>query len=482
MKKLYVIPVIFILTLTGCTNKNSDTTSSESTTDTSESTPIPEDKDYYFGGEEYLGRQYYLNHIGDIFSVWQEYQGKGVTVAVIDKAFDAYHEEFYDYNHETSKVLSTSASFTYDGSKVTTSIGVDKVHDLSDSHGTFCAGVVAASRNNKGVIGVAPEANLLLLKVDGKPKSICEAFKYAADKGAKVITISIGSYYNYDGDLVNDGSDLSTVFNDSINYCINKGTVVVSAGGNGGLDNQPNEYTWPGASPNVIGCGGLATNSSGEIWSGSSYNSSKQYQFIDVLAPSENMFNICNYKNGSGKQVLYDGGWNGTSFASPIVAGLAALYFEKYPNKGAKDFESDLYKSCHAITTSSIANKDQLGYGRVDASKLLNINMNRKVKVRASSKWSEMYMYAWNSDLSLNKELSSWPGTKMKKVSEHENEWFEYELNLKDYDSIVFTNGTEKTVDLLASSFSYAGVYVFNTSYQNYKENGLYVGKYRIFE
>lgn len=420
--------------------------------------------------EPYINRQYYLNHIGDIYSVWKSYRGKGVTVAVIDSAFDAYHEDFVDSNGQ-SKVLDTSAYFSYNGYSVIKKVGKSYVHDLSDSHGTFCAGVLGAANNSKGVIGVAPECKLLLLKVDKKPKSICEAFKYAADQGAKVVTISIGSYHNYDGDLINDGSDLSIVFDSAISYARNKGTVIVSAGGNGGYDN-PTEYTFPGACTNVIGCGGLANNESGEIWEGSSYNSSPTYQFIDVFAPADNIFNICNYEN-SGKTVLYDGGWKGTSFASPIVAGLAALYFEKYPDHTPSQFENALFSSCHKIATSEIATSNQLGYGRVDAAKLLNIDNNYQVTLKVKSNWSNTYVYAWNSDLTLEKELHSWPGVAMSK----NNGYFTYTINVKDYDSILFSDGDQnKSVNLLSSTFVDGHYYDLTSSL---KENNLYVGSYK---
>ena len=420
--------------------------------------------------EPYIGRQSYLNHIGDIFSVWKEYRGSGVTIAVIDKAFDAYHEEFKDENG-ISKVSPLSASFSNNGGKVTTSVGIDKVHDLSDSHGTFCAGVAGASLNSKGVIGIAPEAKLMLLKTDGKPKSIAEAFKYAADNGAKVVTISIGSYYNYVGDLVNDGSDLGTVFDESLKYCRDKNVVVVSAAGNGGLDNQPHEYTFPGACDNVIGAGGLAFNSNGEIWYGSSYNSSSLYQFVDVFAPSDMMFNCCNYMK-NGQTILYDGGWNGTSFASPIVAGMAALYFEKYPNNSAEQFETDLYASCHKITTSSIASSDKLGYGRVDVSKLMAIENSETLSIKVKTNWSSCYLYTWNSTDSTYGEMASWPGIKMNK----ENGYYEYQLDLSKYDSVIFTNGSgTQTIDILASSFSEGYIYDLTSSYQ---ENSRYMGTY----
>ena len=422
--------------------------------------------------EPYLGKQVYLNHVGDIFTVLKSYRGKGITVAVIDVAFDVYHEDFVRLDG-SSKISDKSASFTYNGSKVTTSVGKTYVHDLSDSHGTFCAGVVGAALNHKGVIGIAPECDLLLLKTDSKPKSIVEAFKYAADNGARVITISIGSYYSYEGDLVSDGSDLSTVFNDAVSYCRSKGVVVVSAGGNGGGSSRATEYTYPGATPGVIGCGGLAFNSNEQIWSGSSYNSSKNYQFIDVFAPSEEMFNICNYYDGS-NHVTYDGGWKGTSFASPIVAGLAALYFEKYPSRSVSDFESSLYNSCHLLTKDDNHNVSQLGYGRVDVLKLLGLSNNYEVTIKIKSNWSKSYIYAFNSDLSLDKELASWPGKSMSKV----NNYYTYTINVSEYDTIVINNNSNaQTVDILSSSFNDNYIYDITS---NYSIEDRIVGNYII--
>ncbi len=417
-------------------------------------------------GEPYLSRQYYLNHIGDIYSVWKKYQGKGITIAVIDMGFDTTHEDFKDIKGN-SRISDKSAYISYNGT-ISTQVGINYAHDLGDSHGTFCAGVAAAGLNHKGVIGIAPLAELMLIRVDKKPKSIAAAFKYAADNGAKVITISLGSYNYYtSGDLINDGSDLTTVFEDATNYCYSKGVVICSAAGNGGLENRPTEYTYPGAASHVIGCGGLAANSSGEIWTGSSYNYTSQYQFADVYAPADGMFNICNYTN-KGVHYLYDGGWNGTSFSSPIVAGMAALYFEKYPSRTNVDFERDLYNSCHKITTSEIARSDQLGYGRVDVARLLNETSSETVTVKVTSSWSNTYLYAWNSDLSLNKELASWPGIKIDGS---------YQIKLSDYDSVIFNNGSnQKSLDLLASSFIDGATYKITSN----MEQGCYLGEYIV--
>lgn len=413
--------------------------------------------------EPLIGNQYYLNHIGDIYSCWKQYRGDGVTIAVIDVGFDPYHEDFY-YADGTHKVSNQSAAFEYNPSSsqadrtsgVITRVGIDAVTIGGESHGTFCAGVAAAAVNGKGVAGIAPNASLLLLKTDCMPRSVREAFYYASNHGAKVITISIGSYYDFNGDIQNDNvSNLSTVFNDAIEQCYNRGIVVCSAAGNGG-GSRPTEYTYPGAVNHVIGVGGLAANSSGEIWEGSSYNSSQQYQFCDVFAPADEMYGCCNH-NG----LIYQGGWKGTSFASPQVAGLAALYFQKNPSKTAADFETALFQSCHKIETSSIASASQLGYGRIDAGRLLGIACGAKsVNVRVQSTFDTLYCYAWN--LKEERENAAWPGVAMSKV----NGIYQCNVPTGTYESLVITKGKDgpQSVDLLVPSFQDGHTYVLPSS------------------
>ncbi len=428
------------------------------------SSPSVEQKDPM--GEPYIGRQYYLNHIGDIYSAWNSYRGDGVTIAVIDVGFNPYHEDF-SYEDGTSKVSPKSAAFHFDGTKVVKTEGIQAVENMVESHGTFCAGVAAAAVNGKGVAGVAPNASLLLIKVDSHTSSISEAFRYAADCGAKVVTISIGAYNNDPkGELNGDIAHLYEIFDAPVAYCRSKGTVVVSAGGNGGKGNAT-EYTYPGATTGVIGVGGLAANSSGEIWEGSSYNSSSKYQFCDVFAPSDMMFGCCNYLDGT----KYDGGWDGTSFASPQVAGIAALYFQKYPSKTPADFENALFKSCHKITTSQIATADQLGYGRVDVGALLGVTAPASIKVSVTASWQNVNCYAWN--LEQQAEMRPWPGEAMKK----ENGKFVLTINPNQYDSIIFSNpdSVDQTVDLLSSSFASGKSYVIG----DLKERSRTVGSYR---
>ena len=433
-------------------NTNNNQTNNNETNNTEnqpeDNTPVEEAKLNPMD-EPYIARQYYLNHIGDIYSAWNQYRGKGITIAVIDAGFNPYHEDF-SFPDGTSKVSGSSASITCDSFGIRVNVGANHVVNMGESHGTFCAGVAAAAVNGKGVVGIAPEAELLLIKTDLKPKSIAHAFKYAADNGAKVVTISIGSYYNYVGDLVNDGSDLGTVFDENVKYCYDRNIPVISAGGNGGLDDQPTEFTFPGCVDHVIGVGGLAANSSVNIWSGSSYNSSPEWQSIDVFAPANMMYGCCHYDNK-----IYDGGWNGTSFASPIVAGLAALYFEKNPNNTVTQFETDLYNSCHRLSNQGNILANQLGYGRVDAGKLLGLTSSGTVSAKFKASWSECYAYTWNSVT--GSKQANWPGTKISK----NNGEFVANIDISKYDSVIFTNTSNgpKTPDLLVSSFINGDIY-----------------------
>lgn len=436
--------------------ENSSEVSSESSSSSSEVPEFNEDALNPFD-ESKFNEQTYLHHIGNVFEAWKSYRGRGITIAVIDSGFDITHEEF-KYPSGNSKISSKSALFSTDLGKTTTTVGVENVNITDgDSHGTFCAGVAAGSTTGTGITGIAPDAELLLLKTDKKPLSIAEAFKYAADNGARVITISIGSYYDYVGDLVNDGSDLSTVFDESLQYAYDKGVVICSAGGNGGEMGIPTDYTFPGACNNVIGVGGLAFNSSDRLWEGTSYNSSAEYQFIDIVAPAHNLTGACNY---SGKK--YDSGWNGTSFASPMVAGAAALYFEKNPTATNKDFERDLY-----ATAAPVSGTSHIGAGRLDIGALLDVNVETTITINfeGADWWNQdsatTSLYLWNSIT--GKTATAWPGTVMNENS--------FEVSLKDYDSVIFTrtsaNGdywNAKTLDLSLHAFLTYSTYSISKS------------------
>ena len=217
----------------------------------------------------------------------------------------------------------------------------------------MCAGLLGAANNNKGTTGVAPNCDLQLIKVDNSPQAISEAFRYAADNGAKVISISLGNYHSPGGMSYGDivypaGFDLKTAFNEDINYAYSKGCTIVSAVGNDGKT----ALTYPAGCENVIGAGGLNAGSFDTLWSsgyeGTNYNGSTKY--VDVYAPSDGIFT----PGGQSDSGYMDSpSAKGTSFSAPIIAGAAALYFQKYPNATNVDFENALKTSCRNNHTNS---------------------------------------------------------------------------------------------------------------------------------
>lgn len=326
-----------------------------------------------------------LNHIGDINSVWEHYRGEGVSLAIIDSGFDINHPEFKNRDG-TSRISSRSVSIYTNSSGTHRSVGRDNVGITDgDSHGTMCAGLAASGLNGKGITGVAPECELVLIKIDKKAQSMADAFRYCGDNNIRVVSVSLGMYPSSSGATSGDiiyeaGLNLATYFNDSINYAYNKGVTIVAATGN----SKTTTLSYPGGCPNVIGAGGTQGGSSTLIWDeggeGSNYNGSTKY--VDVFSPASEIY-APGYNTSTSSSVYWSGG-KGTSFSAPVIAGAAALYFQKYPNKTNADFEQALKNTC--VNISQYNNGKDMGYGRLDVGALLNISEDKEtVEINAST-------------------------------------------------------------------------------------------------
>lgn len=313
-----------------------------------------------------------FNPMGELNEVWKHYRGDNVLVAVIDSGFDYNHPEFFN-NDGSSKVSEKSAYIYTRNNNTNVEVGKSKVGiSDGDSHGTMCAGLLGASVNGVGITGIAPNVDLMLIKIDKHALSMAEAFKYAADNGARVISTSLGAYPNKNGETSGDihfpaGLDLSTVFNDKINYAYNKGVTIVAATGN----SRTTTLSYPAGCENVIGAGGLNAGSQTKIWDngyeGSNYNGNSTY--VDVFAPSDGIY--APGFNTSTNKSTYWGDAKGTSFAAPLVAGAIAMYYQKYPEHTNKDVELALQNSC--VNISSFNGNKNMGLGRIDVNKLLKI-------------------------------------------------------------------------------------------------------------
>jgi hypothetical protein len=191
--------------------------------------------------------------------------------------------------------------------------------DLCD-HGTHVAGTVAALTNNgRGVAGVG-SVNLMNVKVlgddgNGSSATIDQGIMFAADQGAKVINLSLGS--DLHGGCPVDQQQ-------AVDYAWNKGSVVVAAAGNGGPDGIGDPWAYSPASCNHV-LSVAATDQNDQKASFSNYNPTQ----VHVAAPGVSILSTLTWwsESSSSSCVIEDcyGTKDGTSMASPHVAGLAGL-------------------------------------------------------------------------------------------------------------------------------------------------------------
>jgi len=223
----------------------------------------------------------------------------------------------------------------------------------SPHHGTFVAGVASAvTDNTTGIASIGFKCHLMAVKASradytdpstGDPY-IVYGFKgilYAADNGAKVINCSWG------------GSGYSYLEQEVINYAISKGALVVAAAGND--DSQ--EAFYPAQYVGVVSV--AATNKNDQKCSFSNYGYG-----ITCAAPGEYIYSTWQpntyYQNGAG-----------TSFSAPLVSGLAALVFSRFPNYSPLQVAEQIRVNCDNIDAENPNYQFLLGAGRINAYKTL---------------------------------------------------------------------------------------------------------------
>ncbi|HYZ85330.1 MAG TPA: S8 family serine peptidase, partial [Bryobacteraceae bacterium] len=217
--------------------------------------------------------------------------------------------------------------------------GNSDTHDLL-GHGTAVAGAAAAATDNGlGISGVGwanPVMPLVVLNSSNYAtySDIANAIIYAADRGVRIINVSVS------------GTSASSTLQNAVNYAWNKGAIVFAAAGN----NANSTPTYPAACQNVVSV--AATDTNDLLASFSSYGS-----WIVLSAPG-------NYIYSTAMGGSY-GTWYGTSFASPIAAGVAALVLSARPGLTAPVLV-DLLQS-NADDLGPVGKDSTYGSGRVNA-------------------------------------------------------------------------------------------------------------------
>ncbi len=277
------------------------------------------------------------------------FTGKGAKVFILDSGIDAEHP---DLSPNLNTALSTSF---IDGEDYNIAPG------FYFNHGTHVAGIIAAADNQLGIIGVAPNTEIVAVKVlseytgSGAFSAINAGIVYAANNGADVINMSLGAALNKNGFYWDENNELQKVpavyilqyvlaQQRAVDYAIKKGAVVVAAAGNGGqnADGNGSLIYLPADLSKVITVSATAPN----YWINDYINGTPDVNFdipasytnigkslIDIAAPGGDFdfYDAPYWHYDMVISTISDGwGWAaGTSMASPHVAGVAALIIAK---------------------------------------------------------------------------------------------------------------------------------------------------------
>lgn len=237
--------------------------------------------------------------------------GSGVMVAVLDTGLDLNHPDFSGRVTEGDN-----------GRSFISGEGVQDGH----GHGTHCAGVVAGPRVSAGGrrFGVAPDANLIVGKVlnnegEGQDDQILDGIDWAADFGAKIISMSLGSERAA-------GQPFATPYERVAERLLASGVLIVAAAGN--ESNRPFSMAAvgnPAACPSIMAVAAVDRNRQVASFSCAQLDG---IGTLDISAPGVAVYS--SWTGGGFRSI------SGTSMATPHVAGVAALYRQKNPGLSAQ--------------------------------------------------------------------------------------------------------------------------------------------------
>lgn len=354
--------------------------------------PIPDAPTQGTGADPMFASQWGMNDIG-VKSAWEQTTGNPeIVVAVIDTGIDYTHEDLLPNLWRNSKEIPNNNIDDDGNGYVDDIIGWDfsandnKPYDLGTTsaielinggnpgHGTHCAGNVAARGNNgMGIAGVAPNVKIMGLrfiseKGSGTTADAIKAIKYAVDNGAKVLSNSWGS----EGEDPAEGAE-NKALRDIITYAQDHDVLFVAAAGNGhsgkGYDNDTDPrpaYPASYENENIISVAALTkTNILGGF-------SNWGLKSVDIGAPGVDVFSTVigdkKYTNKVIDTSYYEVTWDGTSMATPHVAGAAALYLSKNPDKTWREVKDAILASAKKIP--AMAGKSVSG-GKLDVQALM---------------------------------------------------------------------------------------------------------------
>jgi Subtilisin-like serine proteases len=326
--------------------------------------------------------------------------GRNVIIALIDDGFDIDHPEF----SRKGKVVSPKDIVS--GSKN------PRPRYSHENHGTACAGVATASGINAS--GVAPEAALMPVRLSSNLGSMAEAnaFKWAADNGADIISCSWGPA---DGDWSNPNDPTHKTFTDlpdstrlAMDYAISggrkgKGCIITFAAGNG---NEDIKYDGYASYQKVIAVAACNDTNRRSVYSDYGKSVWCSFPSSDLgYAPFHHPEPLTNGiyttdrvgEEGYNPYGDYTDDFGGTSSSCPGVAGIIALMFSANPDLGWQQVREIIKDTCEKVDVAggkydSHGHSKYYGYGKADAEKAVRKAIELKapgsLKGRRNNKYS----------------------------------------------------------------------------------------------
>ncbi|WP_195758347.1 S8 family serine peptidase [Kangiella sp. HZ709] len=260
-----------------------------------------------------LSSQWYINNTNlngadiNMLAAWDiQNSAPNTLVAVIDDGFDLNHPDLSSNFINDGKCFASDA--TYCGGNTDAGFTAN-----DQSHGTLVTGTFGATANNAvGIAGASWAVQVLPLKVDLTSSAIIQAVDEAIAQNASIVNMSFG------------GPSFSQAQFDAYNRALNAGILLVTSAGNGDMNNDKGRIVFPANYdlPNMVSV--AATSNNDLITSFSQWGPFT----VDIAAPGQGIFTTSINSSYSSTA--------GTSFSSPLVAGVAALIKE---NTGATDYK-----------------------------------------------------------------------------------------------------------------------------------------------
>ncbi len=308
--------------------------------------PIPSDP--------LLAQQWHLNNPNsdlldlNVFGVWdpagggQSYTGAGTLVVVIDDGFDYNHSDFTNYDQS----LDYDFEFNIN----------DPLGDIWDAHGTAVAGIIGAAANGSGAVGIAFDATMVGYRPvglisDAYLQDIRDAIYHSAVSAlADVVNISQGIANLSSSEF---GSGFNSLRFDEIEASIETavdsgrgglGTTIVKSAGNSRASNYDvNADDWTNDTRQVVVA---AVNQDGFVSHYSSYGAAI---LVSGFGTPGEVVTTDRVGSAGYTGTDFHYGFNGTSSAAPMVAGVVALMYEAAPGLGWRDVQSILAASARHV-------------------------------------------------------------------------------------------------------------------------------------